>query len=449
MTRLQQLQAQRATADAARRSLYDEITAAGAAQPGGLTAEQEASLQAADAQVAGIDRTIAAEQRRIEMDAATAVPVPDAGPRARVEVDPPNASRAPWSGPYPLGQFFRAVAAAGSPGGSSIPNGGQVDPRLFAAASGGNTTLGADGGFLVQQDMSQALMGQAVEAATLIPMCDSAPISGNADGIEAPYITNESRATGSRFGGVRVYRRKEAATVSSSKPELERFQLRLEDLMAIAYMTGRELEDAGSYETILRTAFANEFAFVADDEVLSGDGVGMMQGILTAGCKVEQAIEAGQTIANSGQFLHKNISNMWVRMPKRNKARAVWLYNSELGPTLDEMSIPAGTAALEPRFVSWGPDGVLRIKGRPAIEVEQCLAVGTPGDFLLVDLMEYLLVTKGGLKTDTSIHVRFLYDEMAFRFITRINGKPKWRTSISPYKGALAKSPFITLGTRA
>lgn len=442
MTRLQQLQAQRATADAARRSLYDEITAAGAAQPGGLTAEQEASLQGADAQVAGIDRTIAAEQRRIEMDAATAVPVPDAGPRARVEVDPPNATRAPWDGPSPLGSMFQAVAAAAGPG-------GRIDPRLMAAASGGNTTINSEGGFLVQQDQSMILMRGAVEQAMLLPLCDSVPVTGNADGIEAPYIEETSRATGSRFGGVRVYRRKEAATVSSSKVNLERFECRLEDLMAIAYMTGRQLEDAGSYESILRSAFASEFSFKADDEIIRGSGVGEMQGLLTATASVSQAIETGQTLANSDQFFTKNISNMWTSMPSRLKGGAVWLYNAELGPTLDHLSIQAGTAALEPRVVSYGPDGILRIKGRPALEIEQCSAPGTTGDFMLVNLMEYLTITKGGLKTDTSIHVRFLYDEQAFRFIVRINGKPKWRTSVTPYKGSLSRSPYVYLAARS
>lgn len=442
MNRLQQLQAQRATADAARRSLYEQTIAAGAAQPGGLTSEQEASLQAADAQVAGIDRLIVAEQRRIELEAASAVPVPDAGPRPRVEVGAPNAAAAPWDGPAPLGAMLQAVRAAAAPGAS-------IDPRLMAAASGGNTTVGSEGGFLVQQDQSQILMRQGVEMAQLLPLCDSAPISGNADGIEAPYIEETSRATGSRFGGVRVYRRKEAATVSSSKPSLERFECRLEDLMAIAYMTGRQLEDAPAYQSVMVNSFASEFAFKADDEIIRGSGVGEMQGLLTAAASVEQAIETGQTLANSDQFFTKNISNMWTRMPSRLKGGAVWLYNAELGPTLDHLSIVAGTAALEPRVVSYGPDGILRIKGRPALEVEQCAAPGTTSDFMLVNLMEYLTITKGGLRQDTSIHVRFLYDEQAFRFIVRLNGKPKWRTSVTPYKGSLSRSPFIYLAARS
>jgi hypothetical protein len=44
--------------------------------------------------------------------------------------------------------------------------------------------------------------------------------------------------------------------------------------------------------------------------------------------------------------------------------------------------------------------------------------------------------------------VRFLYGENTFRFTYRINGAPTWRTSIAPYKGSLAVSPFVTLDAR-
>jgi hypothetical protein len=47
------------------------------------------------------------------------------------------------------------------------------------------------------------------------------------------------------------------------------------------------------------------------------------------------------------------------------------------------------------------------------------------------------------------MHVKFLTDELAFRWVYRINGQPVWRTSLTPFKGSSAMSPYITLDTRS
>jgi HK97 family phage major capsid protein len=136
---------------------------------------------------------------------------------------------------------------------------------------------------------------------------------------------------------------------------------------------------------------------------------------------------------------------MWMTMPSRLKGGAVWLINGEMQPYLAELAVPVGTAALEYKFVSYDQNGVLRIHGKPVIEIEQCDAPGTEGDIILVNLNEYMILTKGGLKTDASIHVRFLYDEMTLRWIIRINGRPKWKSALTKYKGSGTWSPIVTL----
>ena len=89
------------------------------------------------------------------------------------------------------------------------------------------------------------------------------------------------------------------------------------------------------------------------------------------------------------------------------------------------------------------------ILGAPVIPVEYCSTLGTVGDILLVNLGEYLLAEKGGLKADTSMHVRFIYDEMAFRFVLRNDGQPIWRSARTPFQGTNKVSPFVALATRA
>jgi hypothetical protein len=49
----------------------------------------------------------------------------------------------------------------------------------------------------------------------------------------------------------------------------------------------------------------------------------------------------------------------------------------------------------------------------------------------------------------TSMHVAFDTDEMRFRVTYRVDGKPMWSVPLTPFKGTLTKSPFITLAQRA
>ncbi len=70
------------------------------------------------------------------------------------------------------------------------------------------------------------------------------------------------------------------------------------------------------------------------------------------------------------------------------------------------------------------------------------------GDIILADLTQYLLIEKGGVHAATIIHVQFLTDETAFRFVLRANGEPLPNSSVTPYKGSNTISPFVTLAAR-
>lgn len=393
-------------------------------------------VAAREAETAAIE-AVQAEDEKLSAENETIARARAAGGKSRIDLVHDNREDKPWAS---FGEQMQSIVRAGSPGGS-------VDPRLFKAGpTGGNTTVGADGGFAVQTDFSGMLMEKAVEAAQLLPLCDSVECSENSDRMEAPYIDETSRATGSRWGGVQVFRRGEADSVADKKPKIGKFELELEDIMGLAYLTGREIRDARVMEQVTIKAFQSEVAFKIDDEIVNGTGVGMMTGMLAADCLVAHAKVAGQA---AGTIKTRNISDMWASMPSRLKAGAIWIGNGEITPQIDELSIPAGAAALEPRFITYDAQGVLRIKGRPFVEIEQCAAPGTPGDFMLVNMKEFVILTKGGLKTDVSIHARFIYDEQVIRFLVAINGKPKAKAAIAPYKGTKSKSAFVALAERA
>jgi len=75
-------------------------------------------------------------------------------------------------------------------------------------------------------------------------------------------------------------------------------------------------------------------------------------------------------------------------------------------------------------------------------------AIGDVGDILFADFGEYLLVRKGGLNGQQSMHVKFIYNEMTFRWTYRVNGQPSWPSAVTQYKGTPTKSPFVALAAR-
>ena len=88
--------------------------------------------------------------------------------------------------------------------------------------------------------------------------------------------------------------------------------------------------------------------------------------------------------------------------------------------------------------------------GRPVLTVEYCATLGTVGDIILADLGEFLLGDRtGGVQTQTSIHVKFIESETAFRFIWRVDGAPAWSSATTPLNGTATVSPFVTLAARA
>lgn len=322
--------------------------------------------------------------------------------------------------------------------------GGKVDERLTTrAASGLNESTPSDGGFLVQQDFVTELLKRTYETGILASKVKKIPISTNANGMKINAIDEDSRANGSRWGGVQTYWEGEADEITASKPKFRQMELSLKKLTGLCYATDELLQDAAALEAVIRQAFAEEFGFKIDDAILSGSGEGEPLGILSSGAIVTVAKEASQTDV----IIVENLIKMWNRLWSRSRANAVWYINQELEPYLYTLKIGDKPVYIPAGGLSEKPYGTLF--GRPVVPIEQCSAAGEVGDIILADIGQYLLIDKGGVKSASSIHVRFLYDENVFRFIYRVDGKPIWTKPLTPYKGSATVSPFVTLAKRS
>ena len=343
-----------------------------------------------------------------------------------------------------FGEQMAAVMHAGSPG-------GMVDPRLrIKAATGLGESVSSDGGFLVQQDFSTELLKEVFETGVLSSKCRRITISGNSNGIKIPGVDETSRAS-TRSGGIVAYWKDEAALKVATNPKFRMIELNLKKLIGLCYATDELLGDATALEGFIKQAFIAEFGFQIDDAIINGTGAGQPLGVLNSAALVSVAKEAGQA---KETVIAQNVINMYSRLFATSRPNAVWLINQNIEPQLFTMSIAVGTGGIPIYMPAGGlsgqPYGTLL--GRPVIAIEQAATLGTVGDILFGDFGNgYILAEKGGVQTDMSIHVQFLYDESVFRFVLRADGQPVRATALTPYKGgsSYTQNHFIALATRA
>lgn len=339
-----------------------------------------------------------------------------------------------------FGEQLAAIVKASSPG-------GHADPRLFNAASGMNEAVASDGAFMVQSDFSAQLIQDVIATGKLAARCQNIPISGNANSIKMNGVDETSRAS-TRYGGVIGYWKGEAAQATASKPKFREIELKPNKLMALAYLTDELMEDAPALESFVRQAFAGEFGFLIDDAIINGSGAGQPLGILNSKSLVSVAKETGQKAAT---IQAENIIKMYARLIPDSLGNAVWLVNQNTIPQLFTMSLSVGTGGAPVFMPAGGLSGnpYNTILGLPVIVIEQAATLGTVGDIVLADLSKYLLASKGGIKTDISIHVKFEYGEQVLRSYLRIDGQPLRSSTLTPYKGSDTISHFVALATRS
>jgi hypothetical protein len=363
------------------------------------------------------------------------------------------------------GERERAAGAARPPGGQADPNkfanfgeqllsiarhyqGQKTDQRLTRAASGMSETDPAGGGFPVQIDFADQIFRRIYDMGEIASRVFRLGISANANGIKIPGIDETSRANGSRWGGVQSYWLGEGDPIGASRPKFRLIELDLRKLGCLWYVTDELMQDAPALNGIANEAFTQELTFALEDSFVRGTGAGQPLGYLNAAAKVTVAKETGQA---AGTLLYPNILKMWQSMWARSRLNAIWTINQDVEPQLYALNQVIGTAGvpvyLPPGGISERPYATLF--GRPVIPVEYNPTVGTEGDISLLDMSQYVVADKNSMQQATSMHVRFVNDEMTFRILYRVDGQPLWHSALTPYQGSTARSPFVTLATRA
>ncbi len=348
------------------------------------------------------------------------------------------------------GEYFQAVAAAAMARGDHV--GGMqtgfsdrrlmYDDKRIQASTGLEESTPSLGGFLVQEDFSNELLGAAQAQSVLFPRTRKFRLSTNANSIKIPGVDEKSRIDGSRAGGIRAYWEGEGASLTASKPKFRNVELSLKKLTGLVYVTDEMLADSSILEGFIRTSFEEEFSFKIDDAILRGTGAGQPKGILNGPALVSVS---GASSANT--IVAADIIAVYARMYPGSMARSQWYANIDTTPQIMVTTLGNNPLWLPGGQLAAAPFGALL--GKPINYIEQAATVGDVGDLMLLDLSQYLILEKGGLQAAASMHVQFLTDEMVFRFILRMDGQSAWHSALTPYKGSNTQSPFVTISTRS
>lgn len=317
------------------------------------------------------------------------------------------------------------------------------------AVLGNNEGTGAEGGFAVQTDFAGVILESALERNSLLQRLDRYTVSSGANAMRW-VAADESDLSAGVFGGVQMYWAAEGGTVPASHPKLREMKLDLEKMMGFAYCTDEMLEDAAFMSGFFSTAFSLAADELLTGSVIAGDGVGKPLGWLNSPALITVAKETGQ---EAGTFVGANAVKMLARSMPKGRGRLVWLMHPDLEEQLPGLSITS-TDGSASKFL-WDPEGGIRnfdmqrVVGKPVIFDQNCAAVGSVGDVTLVDPFQYILLSKGTIKQDWSMHVEFLTDQMCFRVVFRCNGTPKVNSPLKIKNSSKARSPFVALAARS
>jgi HK97 family phage major capsid protein len=180
---------------------------------------------------------------------------------------------------------------------TTLTQGRECDPRLKrlnVKATGMGELIGSEGGFLLEPSFVAEILKPLHDTGPFSSRAAHLPIGANSNGVTVRAVDETSRATGSRWGGIKGYRLAEGGTKVGSFPTFKLIELRLKKYAVLCYATDELLQDATALGGIIGQGAAEELDFMVNDDILNGAGVAGPLGILVSPALVTVAKEAGQ-----------------------------------------------------------------------------------------------------------------------------------------------------------
>lgn len=313
-------------------------------------------------------------------------------------------------------------------------------------ASGLNELSDAEGSVTLPVEIAAGIWQRTAGEDNLLTRIGPTPVAGN--GIKVRAWNDASRSGDVLFGGARAYWGTEAGQMTKSNPTFRDIDLRLNKLYVLMYATDELLEDAPAMESELTKVASACFVYKINRSLIRGGGVGEPQGLTNSPARVTQGAVSGQGV---NTITATNIDQMWARRSPGSGANMIWLYQIDAEQQLGALSYPTGTNSGQ--LVNMPPTGLsgkpyMTLKGRDPVECEHCSALGTEGDIILWDPTQHIAIVKSnGINQSASMHLRFDFDETAFKFTFRMDARSRWETAMMPAQSTNKRSPIVTLNS--
>lgn len=303
------------------------------------------------------------------------------------------------------------------------------------------------GGFLIPEIMRSELFQLALEdsivrqRATVIPMSTLR--------VPIPTVDDTSHVS-SLFGGVQFYWTEEAAALTESNATFGKVVLDAKKLTGFFKVPAELLDDAPAFGAWFDTRIPAGFAWAEDVAFMTETGDGTPLGFINCAASVATAAESGQT---AGTIVWENIVNMYSRLLPTSLNNAVWICAHDTFPQLATMALSVGTGGGPVWIGGYAQPGSSRppmtILGIPTLFTEKVPKLGTTGDINLVDLSYYLIGDRQQVRVDSSEHFLFANNQVAYRLISRVDGRPWLQSALTPHNGSSSTlTAFVQLASR-
>lgn len=308
-----------------------------------------------------------------------------------------------------------------------------------AASTFANESAGPDGGYQVPPEFSMAIASIGLAEDSLLSRCDNMTISGNT----MTYAKDESTPWGTT--GVTAAWEGEGNQSTPTKPIVGEASLKLKKLKVLVAATEELLSDASGMSSYITRKMGEAVGWKEQDAIINGTGSGMPMGITKSGVIVTQTKESGQS---ADTIVAANIAKMYARVIQGAGSNLVWLINPDAFPQVVTMTLGNNVIWMAPNSgAKDAPNGSLL--GRPIVLTDACQTLGDKFDIILGNMSGYRAITKaGGSDLQTSMHLWFDQDLMAFRLIFRMDGQTTFSAPITPPNSAVTRSHFVCLEAR-
>jgi HK97 family phage major capsid protein len=337
-----------------------------------------------------------------------------------------------------FGEFVAAVSDA------TRDRGKPVDARLVKLQEGAARTLnmatGAAGGFLVApQQWAGEIFKIAYPLTLLQTRCRQIP-AGDAPDAEISIPALDQTGTKGLYSGVTVYPMSEGGTVTTNAGiAFKQITLKpLEFGAILPSITEKLLRNAPALGAFVTGLLRDSVTSYVENTIVSGGGVTTPLGWRT--CAARYLV----TRATTSEINYMDCVNMMTRILPSG-GNYVWVAHPLCKAQLMSMTDGAGQLVWQMNGREGEPQSLL---GLPVIYSEFMAALGSAGDFALVDLSYYLLRNGAPLKITDDMGLsgtNFSTNMRSIKGVFSIDGQPWLQSTLKLQDGTTEVSPFVVL----